>query len=86
MPPKNRVIAVGKIKRRPVSTRLPRGKVVVAGAGLGSVETKGRAVCIMQQTSGGAPPIVQLPAYLLTEASQSIVQENGSLLFLEAHN
>ena len=85
MPPKSRVIAVGKIKRRPVSNRLPRGNVVVAQAGLGSVETKGRAVCIMQQTSGGAP-IVQLPAYLLTEANQSLLQENGSLLFLEAHN
>ena len=84
MPPKSRVIAVGKIKRRPVSTRLPRGNVVVAQAGLGSVETKGRVVCIMQDTSGGSIPVPTLPANrLLTEADESIMQENSNYLLLD---
>ena len=79
-----RVIAVGRIMRRPVSNRLPRGKVVVAGAGLGSVEVKGSAICIMQGNSGGSIPVPTLPANrLLTEADESIMQENSNYLLLD---
>ena len=81
-----RVIAVGRIKRRPVSNRLPRGKVVVAGAGLGSVEVKGSAICIMQHTSGGAPSRhiwAPPPNILLTEEARGLMQEDGGYLLLD---
>ena len=70
---------------------VPRDNVWIAQRGytpLTGCEIKGNVVLIAQWGSGGAPPAPAplLPSMLLTEAGDSILQENGSYLFLDGHD